>query len=68
MGQAIKIIVFIVIVLVIWKIAGGTVDGVVDWVGNVLQGLADFLQAIATKIAEMFTGGGGGSSAASAAK
>lgn len=49
-------------VLVVWKLAGGTVDGVVSFVEMIFTRLADFLNSVATKIAEFFSGILGGSS------
>jgi hypothetical protein len=61
-GKIFKIGIIIVAVLVVWKLAGGTVDGVVSFVEMIFTRLADFLNSVATKIAEFFSGILGGSS------
>lgn len=71
LGKIFKIVVVVIVVLAIWKMAGGTPDGVASLFETIFAKVGDFLNAIATKVADFFThflGGGAGTGGSSAAK
>lgn len=68
LGKIFKAVVVVIIVLALWKMAGGTADGVASLFETIFSKVADILSGIADKVASFFThflNGGGGSSASS---
>lgn len=64
LGKLVKIAVVIIIVLAVWKLAGGSADGVASLFETVVTKIGEFLNAIASKVADFFghfLGGGEGS-------
>lgn len=60
-GNLLKAAVVIIIVLALWKLAGGTPDGVAGLLENIVTQVGSFLNSIATKVADFlghFLGGG----------
>ena len=67
-GKIVKIALVIILVLAVWRLAGGSADGLASLFETVLTKVGEFLNAIATKVADFFGHFLGGGSSEEPAK
>jgi phage-related protein len=61
-GTIFKAGIAVILILAVWKLAGGTPEGIANLFETIFGRVGDFLNAISTKVADFFgafLGGGG---------